>query len=323
MKKKRIIPKIKRGHFTVLEFDVCDIDDYIGSDEDICTLHYALKGVDYNYGHDYVKQVADNYVTGYYIGMDRFVYLDDAWSKEYALFEYALFLDDDAQKAGEILLSHLVKLAKVTGCSRITLDKDGANSRFLKLCETVGFVQEGDKMILHVKGAKMPKCDSEIIPKKSDAIGHYDLFFLREEGFELDSKKAVLNINGETITVDRSTGACEFSGAFSVIGNGISLLMGEKAWSIIDICRQLLNHNHTSGIVINVSDVKENELTPDVSVDGMGVFIMEKYTTLGERREFRAKLQELGTLEKYAFYKHYFDREVGGLCDTLAFADVR
>ena len=322
MGKNRIIPQINRGPYTVLSFGVCDIDDYIGSDEDICTLHYAARGVDYNYGYDYVKQVAGRCVTGYYIGMDRFIQLNDSWSKEYVLFEYAIFLDNDVENAGEILLSHLVELARVTGCSRITLDKYGANQRFLALCETVGFVQSDDRMILCVEDAKMPEYDSLVIPTSADAIGHYDLFFLREVGFDLDSEKAVLSISDEQITVDRSTGACEFSSAFSVVGGEVSMLMGEKAWCIIDVCRQLLNYNEKNGIKINVSSVKESDITPDIMVDDKGIFFNDDHMTLSERRDFRAKLREAGAIKKYAFYKLNFDCEVGGYCDNLAFANV-
>jgi hypothetical protein len=322
MKKQRIIPRLTYGEYVVDSCGVCDIYNIYGSSPDLCTLHYSDPLVDYKYAYDYITLSTDGVFLGYYIGTDRFSCSAGHYDKEYVVYEYALFVEDGIDEAADMLFSHLSELARVTGCSRIICNKNGGNSLFNKHFADKGFTENVELLSLTLVGVTLSDYDRMVLPTNRDALGFDELFFLREQGFELDSEKCVLEINGESISVDRRTGACEFSEAFLVIGGVFVLQADQNSLGFIDVCRQLLGSGFEENIKIYLPSAKESELTPDILVDDIGIFISDQPTGLHERRTFRMRLREAGVIKKYAFYKLYFDYEVGGIRDGLAYGNV-
>ena len=322
MRGKRIIPKIEQGEYTVKSCGVCDIDELIGTHPDLCSAHYSAPGIEYDYGYDYIKLVDSEDILGYYIGVDRFYPKGDSYSKEYILYEYALFVDDGMDEAAELLTSHLCQLASAAGCERVILNKNGGNKLFLKHLAFCGFIESGENFLLPVKGTILSDFDRMVIPTKDDALGYSELFFLREQGFILDSEKCLFEMDGECISVDRRSGACKFSNGFSLVGGDFLPFSGERAMGIIDICLQLMGCGFKKNIRIHINAEEKDETTPDVFVDGIGIFILEKGVSYAQERELRMKLKREGVLKKYGFYNFFFNFEVGGRYHNLGFADL-
>ena len=59
---KRSIPTLDDGDFQVKS--IFNIDEIIGSDEDLCTAHYSAPNIEYNYGYNYIGVCSENYIWG-------------------------------------------------------------------------------------------------------------------------------------------------------------------------------------------------------------------------------------------------------------------
>ena len=299
--------KVRKGKYLVGKCGVCDIDDIIGSNEDLCALHYSPPNVKYHYGYEYITAVADRCIYGYYIGIDRFCQIDGVWAKEYMLYEYAIYIGEEASEVNEALFSYLVEQAQALGCSRIVCENEGGNSLFNEYFAEHGFV-EG---CLQLSGVQLPARDEILLPSAGDKVTFEQAFFLREQDFIVDREKIRFEWGEEEISICRRTGECSFSKAFEVVGETPLILNNQRALSLIDICCQILPLGEKSGIKI-YSFPSNVATAPDVLVDKWGIFVVEQPKTMWESREFLAALKKEGVLEKVTFYAFRFDSEVGG-----------
>ncbi len=310
--------KIRKGKYLVGKCGVCDIDDIIGSNEDLCTLHYSPPNVKYYYGYEYITAVADRCIYGYYIGIDRFCQIDGVWAKEYMLYEYAVFIGEDAHETNEVLFSYLVERAKELGCSRILCENKGGNPSFNTYLANHGFV-EG---CLQLSGVQLPARDEILLQTAGDTVTFEHAYFLREQDFIVDKEKIRFEWEGEEISICRRTGECSFSKAFEVVGETPLILNNQRALSLIDICCQILPLGEKSGI--KIYPFPSNVATaPDVLVGKWGIFVIEQPKTMLERREFLTALKEEGALEKVTFYTFHFDQETGGRIFNLHYIPLK
>lgn len=319
MEERRVIPRLTDGDYVADSCGVCGIYDIMGTPPEECVLHYSAPNVEYNYGYDYITVSYNGNVQGYYIGTDRFCKLSDCWGKEYALYEYAIFDEHETERVNALLFRHLTELARITGCSRIICRRDAENSPFSDVPQENLQNDSSEFLALPVPGAKISPRDAIILPKSDDALGFEELFFLREQGFVLDEEKCLFKMHGEYISIDRKTGACKLSKAFSIIGGELPPLTDRTSLYLVDICRQLLSMNYRENVTILLKDAKSDEMTPDVLVDNIGIFLFKDNMTMKENRDFRMKLRQDGKLQKYARYRFHFDIEVGGEVNSLAF----
>lgn len=319
---KRIIPQLTKDGFLASSCSVCDIDDIIGTNEDLCTVHFSDPKVEYYYAYDYITVKKNRCRYGYYIGMDRFYPLENGWGKEYVLYEYAIYCEKEEKYANRLLFRHLLELAKTTGCNRILCKTEGGNALFYKYFTKKGFTENGAIYSLPIPDGKMSRRDQLVIPTKEDALSFEQLFFLREQGFTLEEEKCFFARQEEYISIDRKTGKCTFSKAFQVLGGESLVLNNHHALCILDVCCQLLKDRIGKQIKIYLPSAKTTETTPDISADDIGIFLTEQATSLQEQRNFRLKLKEEGLLKKYALYSFYFNFEIGGACHTLGFRNI-
>lgn len=300
--------KIRKGKYLVGKCGVCDIDDIIGSNEELCTLHYSPPNVRYNYGYEYITAEADRCIYGYYIGIDRFCQIDGAWAKEYMLYEYAVFLGEDASEVNETLFAYLVEQAKALGCSRIVCKNEGGNTLFNEYFAKHGFV-EG--RCLYFSDAQLPARDAILLPLPEDKVTFEQAFFLREQDCIVEREYIRFEWEGEEISICRRTGECSFSKAFEVVGDTPLVLDSQRALCLLDICCQLLTEGTRAGIKIYPLPLGE-DTAPDVLADRWGIFVVEQQKTMAERRAFLTALKEEDVLDKVTFYTFHFDSEVGG-----------
>ena len=310
----------EKEEFRIGECGVCDIEDFIGSDEDLCTEYFSEPAVEYNYGYNFITAMRDRCRMGYFIGVDRFAQIDGKWCKEYALKEYAVYIGDDAYVANRALFQYLIDLAKETGCSRIICKNKGGNTLFWQFLEQSCFVEDDENWILSLPNAKLPEADELVIPKEDEALGFAELFFLREQEFMLDREICRFSWGDESIVVDRKTGVCKFSKQFSVIGDGAFAVHGKKELCILEICSQLLSDNETKPIDIILPDAKATATTPDIRVGDAGYFVSEAAMPMKERQTLRLALKLEGQLKKYGITHFYFDFETGGRRNNLAYS---
>lgn len=316
-KQKRIIPTLFEEGYTVGSCCVCDIDGIIGTEEDLCSHHFSQPGLEYDYGHNIITARADGERCGYYIGRDIFSRRTGAWDKEYALYEFAVN-EGEEDTVADLLLSHMRRLAKATGCSRIVCTREGGNAAFDELAAKWGFEKEGDDRILTLAEATLCREDSLVIPKERDRLTHEALFFLREQGFDLDGEACTFTWEGESITVDRKTALCRFSEGFTTLGDLI--LEGEYALTVIDALCQMMKQGYGKGFIIDPTP-KLKPTDPDIVIDDMGVFI-GKDMTFRERIDFRRALREEGVLKKYTLHTLSFDFVLGGTRLCFGFSSV-
>ena len=321
MDERRIMPELTEGEYLAKSCDVCDIDHIIGTEEDVCTLHYSDPGVEYDYGYDFVNVIGNRQIHGYYVGIDRFCLLTNGYGKEYLLYEYAVFDDEDPETVNELLFRHLLTLAKVTGCSRITFIKRGGNSLFTDYFLEHGFRECDESLELSIEGAALSNRDKLVLPTEEDALGFKELFFLREQGFILDSEKCYFEAAGEWIVIDRRSGACHFSSAFEVIG-GEMKLGDTRELTQIDVCCQLLKKDVSKDIRIYTSKNENNDFLPAIIAGDIGIFLPERTLNMKERNDLRQLLRQDGRLKRYAVYYFRFNYEVGGERIILGFSRV-
>lgn len=315
--KKRIIPTLFEEGYTVGSCSVCDIDGIIGTEEYLCSHHFSQPGLEYDYGHDIITVREDGERCGYYIGRDIFSRRNGAWDKEYALYEFTVN-DGEEDIVPDLLLSHMRKLAKATGCSRIVCTREGGNAAFDEVVARWGFEKEGDSRILTLAEATLCREDSLVIPKETDRLTHEALFFLREQGFVLDEEACTFTWEGESITVDRKTALCRFSEGFTTLDDLI--LEGKYALTVIDALCQMMKQGYGKGFIIDPTP-KLKPTDPDIVIDNMGVFI-GKSLPLRERIDFRRSLREEGVLQKYTFHTLSFDFVLGGTRICFGFSQV-
>ena len=196
------IPELFDGELRVGSCSVCTIDNIIGANEDECTLHFSHPGVEYNYGYDYIT-ATDEFIWGYYIGVDRFYEIDGMLGKEYILYELGVFQEDESERVASLLYSHLIRLASDRGCQRIICSPCGGNEEFYALLEKGGFKRDGELLSLRLDGVKMCPQDEVVLPRVGEALRFEDLFFLREAGFSVDQKKCKFENEVGSITVNR------------------------------------------------------------------------------------------------------------------------
>ena len=306
--------------FIIGESGVCDIEDFIGSDEDLCVEYFSQPGVEYNYGYNFICAVKERCRMGYFIGVDRFCQMDGKWGKEYALKEYAVYIGSEAYMTNRALFQYLIDLAKEKGCSRIVCENRGGNTLFWQFLEQNGFVEDGENWILDLPNAVLPEADQLVIPKEGEALDLFALFFLREQGFVLNKEICRFAWEDESIVVNRKTGVCEFSEKFSVVGDGAFVVNGEKELCMLEICSQLLKYNDPATVEILLPSAKATAVTPDIRVGDAGYFVSDEKMSLKDRQALRLALKQEGQLKKYGITQFYFDFEVGGRHSNLAYS---
>ncbi len=318
MKRKRKIPDIVEGGYSVHAISVCGIEDIIGTDSDYCSLHYSAADVSYDYGYDYNGVYGEYDIMAYYVGNERFFKKDGSYDKEYVLYEYAVFESPDELECGDLLFRYLTTLAEAMGCSRIICNSRGMSAEFCAFLSERGFASVDGDFVLELPKAKMSEYDLAVIPTDKDSLGFYELLFLREHDFNIGEEKCTYSASGESITVDRRSGECSFSGGIRVEGNGTFILSDSHTLSQIHICRELLRIGNTEITVIPKS-LKMGDTTPDVFSQGWGIFIdPDNNDDMLYMREFRNKLKREGLLDSFGTYSYSFDTEVGGERSCLA-----
>ena len=323
MDRKGYSLRIEEDGYTAAPCHVCDFEELIGTNSEYCCLHYSAPGLEYNYGHDCNSVVSEQYTGGYYVGIDRFAQIDGAWDKEYMLYEYAVFDEDDAEEVNALLFRHLTDLARGTGCSRILCKKEGGSAPFYEFLADSGFV-DGDAYLMYaVADCEMSDLDRAVLPRDGDALSMEELFFLREHGFSFDGEFCVLLFEGERISICRRNGEFQFSDGFQILSDGPLLLNGRWGLGVIDICRQLLVMKLGAPITICPPYAKERESTPDVSVGGYGVFICDELPDMRKEHEFIRTLKSEGELVGVDFYRFSYDFELGGRREALGFRRLK
>jgi len=314
------IPEIFDGELRVGSCSVCSIENIIGANEDECTLHFSHPGVEYNYGYDYIT-ATDEFIWGYYIGIDRFYEIDGTLGKEYILYELGVFQEDESERVASLLYSHLIRLASDRGCQRIICSPCGGNEEFYALLEKGGFKRNGELLSLRLDGVKMCPQDEVVLPRVGEALRFEDLFFLREAGFSVDQKKCKFENEVGSITVNRRDGICQFSNRISVKG-GELILNNEWALTVIDVLCQVMKCRMQEDVKIYLPYAKENEHSPDIVIGDAGVYITPKRPSLEEERAIKATLRLGGVLKKYSFYTFGYDYETGGDRLCIGFANL-
>lgn len=317
----RNFPHLTLGDFCAQSRSVCGIDDIIGTPADECVHHYSAPDVEYDYGYDYVNVLCEKALFAYYIGVDRFFHGEEGWRKEYFLYEYAVF-DDEDPAVNELLLSHLETLARQTGCCRILCKSEGGNPIFYQLLAENGFaLKDGKFWMKAIPDGEMSTFDKLVIPTAEDKLTFEQLFFLREHGFELDENTCTFVWQEDYICIDRKTGICSFSENIQSVGEPL-ILDGMRALCQIDVCHLLLKIGVNKPILLYPLSAKKSDTTPEIYADGIGIFVPEQKIGFRERNAFRMKLKQEGNLKKYGFYSYHFNLETGGEFDGLAFSNV-
>lgn len=316
--KKQNLPQDEDGYI-IGECSVCDIDDIIGTDEDLCVQYFSEPEVEYDYGYNYITAVKDRYRMGYFIGVGRFFKKDGKWGKEYALKEYAVYQEKDAYIAHHALFNYLLTYAKEKGCSRIICKNKGGNTLFWQYLEQNGFEESENEWILFLPDAEMCEKDKMVIPKANEALGFEELFFLSELGFSLDEEKCMHTYGGEQISVNRKTGECEFSQGFAVLGEGKFTVRGKRELGILRCCFELLEMDIKKPISIYLESAKTSDTVPDILADGYGVFVEKDFSGMREEYSFSVKLKQAGQIQKVCYYCYHFNLEVGGRYSCLGF----
>ena len=332
----REIPVLTDGEYEVADCGVCAIDDIIGTNANLCTVHYSdevLGDPDhgYHYAYDYITANAYGSIQGYYIGNDRFCRIGNKWSKEYVLYEYAVFPEEDeGKRVNALLLSHLKMLARASGASRIICNGKGGDEAFYKSLTEFAFVEinVGGEVIwsLELANVILSERDAVILPREGESLGFDELFFFREWGFVVDSGKCSFIYDDDYIIVDRSTGACSFSERFKC-DKPLRIQQGDRyALCIIQALCQLLCQKISGNIRLTPRTAKERlystEILPEITAGDIGIFIADKPITILERRALRERLRAEGKLKKYAVHSLRFDFELGGRSYTLGYANV-
>ena len=326
-KEKRIIPNITSGEYVAKECSVCSIDDIIGTDSDFCSIHYSDPNVSYKYAYDYNIVLFEKSIMAYYIGVDRFFEVGSTYQKEYVLYEYAVFEEDFEveSESNELLFSHLKKLAEVTGCSRIILNKNGGNDEFYSYFEKAGFVTDGDNIVFNFDSFSLSDYDSFVIPTSNDKLTFFDLFTLREGGFDVGKDVCRYDASAQSIVIDKKSGVCSFSDIFKLSPNREFILSDMHTLNIIHACRELLRMGVKESINIIFPDEKESETTPDILVGTWGIFIFSDSDLVGmkEKMEISKKLKSEGKLNRFSPYTYSFDKEAGGDYMNLYYVEIK
>ena len=332
----REIPILTDGEYKVDNCSVCDIDDIIGTSADLCTVYFSDEVLadpnhGYYYAYDYITAVAYRSFQGYYIGNEKFCRIGNTWGKEYVLYEYAVFPEEDeGEKVNALLLSHIRMVAEARGASRIICKGKGGDEAFYKSLAECGFREANDSgeviWSLEFTDVTLPERDAIILPKDGESLGFDELFFLRESGFVVDSQKCSFSFDDDFIIIDRSTGACSFSARFKCI-NQICIQEGDRhALCIIDALCQLMIQKISGNIRITPRAAEEwrtaTDLVPDITAGDIGIFIADKPITSSDRRSLRERLRADGKLKKYALHTLRFNFELGGRSSTLAYANI-
>lgn len=328
------IPTLTVGEYEVRECSVCSIDDIIGTNADLCTVHFSdevLAAPDhgYYYAYDYVTAITQDFFVGYYIGNARFCRIGNSPSKEYVLYEYAVFSEDeDGERVSSLLLAHIKMLAEASGASRIICKSKGGDEAFYKDLRECGFTENRTEGIwsLALPHVKLLPCDAVILPREGESLSFYELFFLRERGFTVDSEKCTITDGEDCIIIDRSTGACKLSERFVCL-YPLNLRIGDRyTLTVIDALCQLLCQKISGNIRITPRASADLRTTatpvPDITVEDIGIFIADVPLTFAERQSLRERLRAEGKLKKYAVHTLEFNFEIGGRSHNLAYAKV-
>lgn len=293
-------------------YDVFTVEEVIGALAQECSFHYSPPNVQYKYGYTYRAVKANGCIYGYYVGTDRFCLLDGKWTKEYILYEYAVYDMEDDQQANDALYGYLLENAQTLGCSRILCKKEGGNDAFCVYLAQKGFESEGEYWVLPLPNAKLPAVDEAILPVEGEKLTFEQLYFLREQGFLVDEKTLRFVYADEEIVICRQTGECCFPKGFHLVGGQSFILDSKRALSIVDICCQLLELGVKENVEISLINAKKEETTPDILVGAWGIFVTKNPLTILERRTLLDALREEGVLEKVTLYAFHFDFELGG-----------
>lgn len=320
--KKQNLPP-DEDEYIIGECSVCDIDDIIGTDEDLCVQYFSEPEVEYDYGYNFITAVKQNCRKGYFIGVGRFFKKDGRWGKEYALKEYAVYQEKDAYIAHHALFNYLLTYAKEKGCSRIICKNKGGNTLFWQYLEQNGFEETSEEWTFSLPDAEMCEADKMVLPKENQALGFEELFFLREQGFAPDAEKCVFRYEGEWIFVDRKTGVCDFSQGFRVMGDVPFTVKGRRELGILHCACQLLEMGIQKPICIYPEGERTSDTVPDILADGCGVFVDKDFAGMREEYSFFVKLKQEGKMQKVGYYHYHFNLEVGGRYDSLGFRTLK
>lgn len=163
--------------------------------------------------------------------------------------------------------------AEATGCSVVTLNKDGGNDLFYEYFTQRGFAPRGENIVLDLPSSQMNDYDLSIIPTENDKLSFWELFFLREHGFDIEDRFCRFDSADKSIVIDRESGSCTFSAGISVSANRDFILHDAHSLSQIHICRELLKMGITEDIEIIFPETKVTETTPDVLAGKWGIFL--------------------------------------------------
>jgi len=181
---------------------------------------------------------------------------------------------------------------------------------------------EDNQLVLALEGVTLNEYDALVIPTCEDKLGYEELFFLREQCFELDREKCTLELNGEYLTVDRKTGDCSFSQNIRLVGAEKLTLDGRWSLTVLDVLCQMLKQGPLGSVKINLPSAREDKYTPDIQIEDNAVYIVEERLSSQERCELRTKLKLGGVIKKFMLYEFSFNFEIGGERIKIGFESV-